>query len=163
MPRFLRVLLLTLTLAGAAQAAPVYRFEGVTDSGVWAGEPVTGEFGFEAVAADFDGAAPLTALQLWFRGQLFTLAQAATPAQAWFGAGQLLGVDFVDSLETPQVALTAGFFAPDEAFFQYFHNEGGGFASLRFEAVQAVALPGAAGLGLIGLLALGLSRRRAAR
>ncbi len=155
----------------SAQAAAVYNFDGLVDSGPLLGSAYTGSFSFEEPAPSFDGTVALTSFQLNFFGQSYTLADADdfTVPAALFFQGQFLGIDFIDADAAdlalrPFVQLTAGFFDLSEAFFAYTAVDGAGFGNFTPVQQQAqVAEPASLGLALAGLGGLLAWRRRAAR
>lgn len=169
----LKTVCAALLLAGASlstQAAALFTFEGVVDSGSLTGSTYTGSFGFEAPAADFDGSVDLSSFTLNFFSQTYTLADAdaSTTPVAVFSAGQFVGVDFIDAdganpALRPFVYLTAGFTDLSEASFAYDSTGGGPEGFGNFAPTAQVAEPASLGLALAGLGGLLAWRRRSAR
>jgi MYXO-CTERM domain-containing protein len=154
----------------SAQAAAVYNFDGLVDSGPLLGSAYTGSFSFEEPAPSFDGTVALTSFQLNFFGQSYTLADADdfTVPAALFYQGQFVGIDFIDIDAAdvalrPFVQLTGGFTELKEAYFAYTAVDGAGFGNFTPVQQQAqVAEPASLGLALAGLGGLLAWRRRSA-
>lgn len=151
---------ITLALAcWSAQAATV-DYTGLVDSGPLAGSTFDGRFSFADPAAGFDGSVAVDGFTLRFNGQTHTLASADAPVLAWFGAGNFLGIDFVDlDLLGTTVQLTAGFTDLSEASFSY--QQPGAVQGLGgFTSFTAVAAPSPLALLLGAGLCLAATRRR---
>lgn len=164
----LRHALAAALLAGAAlpAAAADFLFSGSTDSGSLNPATFSGTFSYADPLAGFDGSVTLSAFSLSFAGQAYTLAgaDAGTQPVAGFVAGSFVGIDYQDTRATlpgprPQVLLTAGFTALDQAFFSY-DASGAGVEGFGSYTVSAVPEPAAAALWLAGLALLGSARRR---
>jgi hypothetical protein len=124
-----------LLAATLPATAAVFSFSGLTDSGPLPDSPFSGQFSFADPVAGFDGSVALDSFTLLAFGQTYALADADSPATAFFVGGVFTGVDFFDqdSLDVdtrPNVSLVAGFFDPTEAFFSYATaNDAQGFGS----------------------------------
>lgn len=158
---------------GMCASAALVTFAGVTDSGPLGGVAFSGGFTYSDPLPGFDGTVDLSGLTFSFAGERYTLAtaDAGTVPDAFFVAGNFVGVDYQDTGgpdpgTRPHVYLTAGFSAPSQAFLAY-DTTGNGVQGFGGYAVSATADPGSSvpepggfTLALVGLGCLGALSRR---
>ena len=143
-----------LTLACMSAQAALVNYTGLVDSGPLIGSSFSGSFSY-ADPAPLDDFVLLDSFELNFEGLTYTLASADAAPVAWFGAGNFLGIDYMD-LDSFGIAvqMTAGFFDLSEALFSYDTGDtnGQGQGLGGFTSFSTVPEPGTLGLVLAGLL-----------
>ena len=152
--------LAALTLAGAAQAS-LYNVTGSFDSNPGV-DVLTGTFDFDdaqVTAGSSDGAFDLTALNVTFNGETFTLAQAAAnSAYVQFDAGTLTGPNGFFSTAGGGSLELQSFFG--SSGFTFSTARGDQLGTLSLTAAATVPEPASLALVLGGLSAVGFAARR---
>ena len=157
---------LMLLGATAAQAATTtYTFSGTLDSGMFNGEPFSGQFSFDDAALIKTGNEYIAvdAVSLSFLGHDYTLSDAAATPEAAFADGAFLGLGYIVESSDPAFSLIPAEPNVSEAYFGYTPSAGvSGFGSVTYTLVP-VPEPETYGMVLagLGLVAWAAKRNRA--